>query len=82
MNETLEDQVRRIIAGFVNVPPAQLSAEALLTEHASWDSFQQLSLVLELESRFGVHLRPEHIEQMQSLGSVVKVLDSRLSIRL
>ena len=82
MNETLEDQVRRIIAGFVNVPPAQLSAEALLTEHDGWDSFQQLSLVLELESRFGVHLRPEHIEQMQSLGSVVKVLDSRLSIRL
>lgn len=44
----------------------------------TWDSIQHLNLVLALEEKFGVQLSPEEIEQMKSIGDVIKVVEGKL----
>jgi acyl carrier protein len=44
----------------------------------TWDSIQHLNLVLALEEKFGLQLSPEEIEQMKSIGDVIKLVEGKL----
>ena len=43
-----------------------------------WDSMGQLSLVVELESEFGVTLEPEEIGEMKCFGDIMRLLSDKL----
>ena len=44
----------------------------------TWDSMNQLNLVIELEMEFGISLEPEEIGRMVDYASVVEIVKSKL----
>jgi len=59
---------------FADIITAASSPETIET----WDSIQHLNLVLALEEKFGLQLSPEEIEQMKSVGEVIKLVEGKL----
>lgn len=45
---------------------------------ATWESMNQLNLVIELEMEFGISLEPEEIGQMVDFPSVLRIVKSKL----
>ena len=43
----------------------------------AWDSVQHLNLMLDLEQTFGVRFEPEDVEQMQSIGLIVRLVEQK-----
>ena len=44
----------------------------------SWDSMNQLNLVVELEMEFGISLEPEEIGRMVDFESVLSIVKSKI----
>ncbi len=66
------DKLQQVFQRVFDNPPASL--EGVSRENfAEWDSIHHLSLVLELETEFGVKL---NIEQIESIKSVQDILNN------
>lgn len=77
MAESIESQVRQVMGDVLNVSPAGISPSAGPQEIEGWDSVQHLNLVLALEQAFAISIAPEEIEKMQSLSSIMQVVQSK-----
>jgi acyl carrier protein len=78
LTSTTFEQVRGIASDLFAIPPDRITAESSPESIESWDSTQHLNLVLALEERFGFQLSPEEMEQMRSLGEIVKLVENKL----
>lgn len=78
MSSGIFQQVQSIAADLFAVPVETLTGESSPETVEIWDSTQHLTLVLALEERFGFQLSPEEIEQMHTLGDVVRVIEDKL----
>ena len=74
----LEDRVRRLVSDMMHVPVAELTAASSPSTIAAWDSVQNLNLVLSVEEEFALELEPEEMQQMNSVGEIVRLLLKRL----
>jgi acyl carrier protein len=74
MTDTIETQVLQTASDIFGVPVAKLSAASSPASVDGWDSVQHLNLVLALEESAGVSIDPEDIEQMKTLGDIVRIL--------
>lgn len=72
------DDVRNMASDIFGVPVAKLTADSSPESVASWDSVQNLSLVVAIEEKFGLQLDQEEIEEMKTLGATAKLIDSKL----
>jgi acyl carrier protein len=72
------ERVRNIASDLFNLPADRITVESSPKNIEAWDSTQHLNLVLALEEQFDFQLSPEEMEQMHSIGDVVKVVDSKL----
>jgi len=75
---SVADQVRTIASDIFGVPTDKITAASTPETMENWDSIQHLNLVLALEEKFGLQLSPEEIEQMKSIGEVIKVVEGKL----
>jgi acyl carrier protein len=64
-------------ADILRMPSSSLNADASPANVKSWDSVEHLNLVLSLEQRFSVEFQPDEIEQMNSLGKIVELLEQK-----
>lgn len=78
MSSTVLDQIRTMASDLFAVPVDRITVTSRPETIESWDSIQQLNLVLALEEKFGVQLSPEEIEEMKSIGAVAKVVEGKL----
>ena len=78
MSGTIYEQVREMAADVFMVEREQVNAETSPQSLESWDSVQHLSLVLALEEKFALQFSPEEIDQMQSIGQVVGLVERKL----
>jgi acyl carrier protein len=60
------------------VPADKITPTSTPETIETWDSIQHLNLVLALEEKFEVQLSPEEIEQMKSIGDVIKLVEGKL----
>ena len=72
--DSLTRQVCETAATIFDVPADQVTADSSADTIEQWDSLARLSLVLELEQRFGVELAPEVVEELTSVRAVVDAL--------
>lgn len=79
MSSGVFEQVRSIAADLFAVPASKLTSESSPDSVEAWDSTQHLTLVLALEEHFGFQLTPEEIEEMHTLGDVMRVVDAKLN---
>jgi acyl carrier protein len=59
-----------------------LTRETSAPDIESWDSFNHLVLMVAVEKRFGIKLRTDEVEQLQNVGDLIRVIESRGPIRL
>jgi acyl carrier protein len=59
-------------------PPDRITSSSSPETVEAWDSVQHLNLVLALEEKFHLQLLPEEIEQMKTIGDVVKLVEGKL----
>jgi acyl carrier protein len=72
------EQVRNVASDLFAVPAEELTLQSSPDTIEAWDSTQHLTLVLALEEHFNFQLAPEEIEQMHTLGDVVRVVEAKL----
>lgn len=75
---SVSDQIRTIASDIFGVSADKITPASTPETIETWDSIQHLNLVLALEEKFGLQLSPEEIEQMKSMGEVIKVVEGKL----
>jgi len=78
LTSTVFDQIRTLASDLFSIPPNQISSASSPETVESWDSVQHLNLVLAVEEKFHLQLSPEEIEQMKTIGDVVKIVEGKL----
>jgi len=78
LTSSIFDQIRTLASDLFAIPPSQIDNASSPETIESWDSVQHLNLVLALEEKFHLQLMPEEIEQMKTVGDVVKLVEGKL----
>lgn len=71
---TLDDDVRRIFAATLKVPPASVAAESSPDTVAAWDSMGHMRLVTAIESEFAVRLSMEQVVAIDSFAALCRIV--------
>ncbi|MGO9006101.1 MAG: acyl carrier protein [Beijerinckiaceae bacterium] len=71
------NDVRNMIAEFLQRQPADLADNAALGDTPGWDSFVQLNIMMELERRYGVDITDETIRAYSSLAAIDGLVKER-----
>lgn len=77
MSQSVAEKVRQIAADLFDLPIDQVNDSLSPHTLADWDSMQHLNLVLAIEAQLGVQFDPLEIEQMQTLGEVIRITTQR-----
>lgn len=75
------EKVRRIAADVFDVPADSIERSSTYETIASWDSVQNLNLILALEDEFGIEIDPTDFDQMVSIGGIADVVAQRIGSR-
>lgn len=78
MSASVAEKIRQIASDLFGLSPEQLIDSMSPQTVADWDSVQHLNLVLAIESRLGVRFEPREIEQMQSIGEIIRITNGHL----
>ncbi len=70
MTEPLEE----VIGSVLDVSPESLSDESSIENVEAWDSLRQLSILLALESAYGIAITTEEALEMNSISAIKAVL--------
>jgi acyl carrier protein len=79
MNAALEQRVIETVATVLNMSVAELTADSGPESLAQWDSMTHLSLVLALESEFGLGFSDDDVTDMLSVGLICRIVEDRVS---
>ena len=78
MTEPIFKQVRNLASDLFRVPAQEIRESSSPQNVETWDSTQHLNLVLALEEKFQLELLPEEIDEMKSIGDVVRIVENKL----
>ena len=70
MTEPLEE----VIGSVLGVSPESLSDESSIENVEAWDSLRQLSILLAMESAYGITITTEQALEMNSIPAIKAVL--------
>jgi acyl carrier protein len=56
-----------------------LTAETTANHIEGWDSFNHISVIVAVETRFGVKMTTSEIEHLANVGALVAAIESKLS---
>jgi acyl carrier protein len=71
------EELRGIAADIFQVSPNRIHRESSPDTIESWDSLQQLNLILALEQKFGLEFEPDEIERMTSLDAIFSIIEEK-----
>ena len=72
----MKEQVKAIMARIFELPAVDDLISAANCD--KWDSLHHLNLMIELEMEFGVEFEPEEIAGLNSLDTILEILDRKL----
>jgi acyl carrier protein len=73
----MANRLYRIISDVFGVPAGEIGPEGGPDSIPKWDSLAHLSLVMSLESEFGIKLAPEEALNISSVGAIQELLEKR-----
>ena len=79
MADSIEDKVKDIIVEQLGVNEEQVTPEAKFIEDLGADSLDTVELVMAFEEEFEIDVPDEEAEKLQSVGDVIKYVDSTKS---
>ena len=74
MNEQVLSRVREIAS---DVLQADVTPESSPETVESWDSVQNLNLVLALEEEYGFQFAPEEMDQAKTVASLARIVSAK-----
>ncbi len=70
------DTVKAMIAEQLRVDPDKITEDSRLVEDLNADSANIMVMIMDLEDRFGVTVEDDQIMKLQTVGDVVRYIDS------
>lgn len=74
----LED-IKKILVETANVDGSKVTEEATLSEDLGIDSLDSVEIVLELESAYDIKIEDEEIQNLKTVGDIMKLVESKLN---
>ena len=78
MTANIFETVRGIASDLFGIPGSRITDRSSPETVDAWDSTQHLNFVLALEETFHIQLAPEEMEQMRTIGDIVRLVKHRL----
>ncbi|MGP0576344.1 acyl carrier protein [Paenibacillus peoriae] len=69
------EKVKTIISGIMEVPIEIVNLHSKKNNFEKWDSLNQLTLVMEIESAFGISLNLEEMGQINSVQDILLLVE-------
>ncbi len=76
---TVEMQVKQILADQLDLDMAEIKNMALLTDDLGIDSFSSIEIVYDLEDKFGIEIPEKDLADVKTVDDIVTYIVSRLS---
>lgn len=77
MSQSIEEKVKDIIVDRLSVSPEKVTPEAKFMDDLGADSLDTVELVMAFEEEFGIEVPDEDSEKLQSVGEVIKYIESK-----
>jgi len=77
MSQSIEEKVKDIIVDRLSVSPDKVTPEAKFMDDLGADSLDTVELVMAFEEEFGIEVPDEDSEKLQSVGEVIKYIESK-----
>jgi len=77
MDQAIFERVRDIAADILQVDNVSIRPDSSPESIESWDSVQNLNLVLAVEEAFGFQFAPEEMDQMKTVGKIAEIVASK-----
>lgn len=78
MGDAVRQRVLSIAADVMSMPANSLTEASSSKTIENWDSIRHLNLVLALEDRFAIQFAPEEMEQMETIGQITSLVETKL----
>ncbi len=72
----MKERVLGIVSNIMKWPLKKINEDSSPEDIDTWDSLNQINLVLALEEEFGVRFTDDQIVQMLSVRSIIETLES------
>ncbi|UFJ40040.1 acyl carrier protein [Brevibacillus humidisoli] len=72
------EKVRTIVSTIMEVPIEAVTPESEREDYEKWDSLNQLNLVMEIESAFGISFSLEEMSSINSIKDILDILEDHL----
>ena len=77
MSNTLENQVKALVARHFNLPPSKVHLDAAFVDDLGGDPLDLIELGYQLEAAFNVRLPPSQRDSLPTVRSVIDFLRTR-----
>lgn len=77
--DTVEMQVKQILADQLDLDMAEIKNMALLTDDLGIDSFSSIEILYDLEDKFGIEIPEKDLADVKTVDDIVTYIVSRLS---
>lgn len=71
------ERIRDVFQDLFGIARRDVTAETSPRTLSSWDSLQHLNVAMAIEEAFTVELAPEEIEQIDSVGAILEMLERK-----
>jgi len=69
--EEIEREVIRIIAGKVDMEPAQVTRDRAFMNDLPMDSLDRIEIIMDLEERFDLNIEEEEADRIKTVGEAI-----------
>ena len=77
MMNNLEERIKKIIAGVLEVSESEIDDETAIGDLPSWDSLHHLQIVMKIEKKFGIKFTPEVMVDLEDVEDIVEAVKAR-----
>ena len=71
------EKIKRIIAVILRVDEDAIQEDTAIGDIPSWDSLNQLRILAEVESEFGIQFTPDVRMEMEDFSDIVQAVEER-----
>ena len=75
----VDSKLKKIFSKVLKVPLEEINDDTSPNNCSSWDSFNMLQLVIEIENEFDVKLEISEIVTIKSFGDVSSIIESKIT---
>ena len=72
--QCVEDDVRNLVAGILELEPSQIDGEARLVQDLGMDSMMALEIIASIERKYKVKLPEDELQNVKTVNSIGEIV--------